>query len=240
MIAVVGRVKSNLRDDIKSGLIPLVQLGQQLGAMIAYRVHTEGIAADGAPWSPYKSKRKPPKRGDRFYWTKPGDPQPALHRITVGSRVSVRGGVRGKYAGRAAYPSYSHWREAMGAPIDRKRFKITGELESSIESVGATPTRVEVAYNKKARAAKYGRAKSGKAYSNQKVAQFAFRSERMSPMQPSRSELEFAAAFVAEKVPQAILKDLRLAEMESRSLGGARRVVGRAERLLAGAGVKVR
>lgn len=147
--------------------------------------------------------------------------------------------TQGKYAGRAAYPSYLHWREAIIASRT-KLFVLTGELHDSIESVGKTPTRVEVAYSRKVRSATYGRAKSGKAYSNQKVAQFAFRTERMSPMQLSPAELEFAAAFVAEAVPKQVLEDLRFAGEEARSVAGARRVIGRTNRLLAGAGVKVR
>ena len=231
MIAVVGSVRSNLRDPLPDSFVPLVQLGEHLALMIRVRVHEDGLAGDGAPWSPYKSKRKPPKRGDRFYWTKPGEPQPELHRLAAPTS--------GKHAGRAAYPSFAHWCEAMGIPRDRKRFKITGELENSIDVGGASATRVTLAYNKKLRSANYGRAKSGKAYTNQKVAQFAFRTERMSPMQPSPAELEFAAAFVRENVPLAILEDLRIAGIEERGLAGANRVIRRANRLMNGPEVRI-
>lgn len=232
MIAIVGTVKSNFRDDIKANLVPLMELGTELAAMIRARVHEQGLAGDGAQWSAYASKRKPPKRGDRFYWTRPGEPQPELHRLAAPTT--------GKYAGRAAYPSYAHWCEAMGVPRDRKLFKITAELEESIGVTALSPARIEIAYNKKLRVARYGRAKSGKAYTNQKVAQFAFRTERMSPMQPSAAEIQFAADFVRERVPAGILKDLQAAEAESRGLQGANRVIRRANRLMTGAGVRVR
>lgn len=232
MIQIVGTVKSNLRDDVKANLVPLVQLGEQLADRIQRRVHDQGVAGDGAPWSSYKSKRKPPKRGDRFYWTRVGEPAPDLHRVIKCES--------GRFAGRSAYPSFAHWREAMGAPGDQKRFVLTAELRDSLAVTAGSPTRISIAYNGKMRVAKYGRAKSGKPYSNQKVAQFAFRTERMSPMEPTLEELEFAAAFVRENVPQQILRDLEFAGLEASALAGAKRVSSRVNRVITGAGVRVR
>lgn len=230
MIQIVGTVTSNLRDDVKANLVPLVQLGEELAAMIRKRVHEDGLAADGAPWSEYQAKRKPVGPGKRFYWTQVGDPAPEKNRLIVCTQ--------GKYAGRSAYPSYLHWREAIIASRT-KLFVLTAELRDSTGVNAASATRVTIAYNSKIRRAKYGRAKSGKAYSNQKVAQFAFRTERMSPMQPSEAEVQFAAAFVAESVPRQLLKDLQFAGIEASALAGAKRVNSRVNRVITGAGVRV-
>lgn len=231
MIRIVGTVKSNLRDDIKSNLVPIVRLGEELALQIQQRVHVAGLAGDGGAWSTYKAKRKPPGPGVRFYWTKIGEPAPDMHRIVTATQ--------GKYAGRSAYPSYLHWRESMVAARP-KLFVLTGELRDSIEVVAPTPTRVEVRYNNKLRAAPYGRAKSGKPYSNQKVAQFAFRTERMSPMQLSPAELAYAQRFMQTEVPAQVLKDLRLAGLEVAAVAGANRVNRRVNSLLSGGGVRTR
>ena len=231
MIRIVGTVKSNLRDDIKTNILPVLRLGEELAVMIRTRVHEDGLAADGAPGSSYKSKRKPPVRGDRFYWTRVGEPAPPLHRVIQCTK--------GKFAGRSAYPPFAHWREAMGVTGDQKRFMLTGELRDSEGVNAGSATRVTIAYNSKLRRAKYGRAKSGKAYSNQKVAQFAFRTERMSPMQPSPAEIQFASDFLVREVPAGILKSLELAGLEASALAGAKRVNRRVNSLLTGGGVKV-
>lgn len=232
MIRIVGTVKSNLRDDIKANLVPLVRLGEELATRMRDRIHTQGLAGDGAPWSSYKSKRKPPKRGDRFYWTKVGEPAPDKHRVSQATT--------GKYAGRSAYPSYAHWREAMGVTGDQKRFKLTAELEESLIVNATRPAVVTITYNGKMRRAKYGRAKSGKPYSNQKVAQFAFRTERMSPMVPTVDEVKFATDYLREHVPAQILKDVRAAGIEAAGRSRGNRVIGRANKLLTGAGVRVK
>lgn len=229
---VTGTVVSNIRDPLPVPLVKLAELGRELAALMRKRIHDQGLAGDGAPWSPYKSKRKPPKRGDRFYWTRVGEPAPEMHRLAMATK--------GRYAGRSAYPSFAHWREAMGVSGDQKRFKLTGELEESLEPSMPRPAHLTIAYSNRLRRARYGRAKSGKPYTNQKVAQFAFRSERMSPMQPSAAEQAFVQEFVARQIPEQTLKDLRLSSIEDKALKTANRVQRRTNRLLSGAGVRVR
>lgn len=219
---ITGTIKSNLRDDIRANLIPLVKLGEEVAQDIQVRVHDEGLAADGSLWSAYKSKRKPPKSGDRFYWTRAGEPQPEQHRIVVGSS--------GKYAGRAAYPSYAHYREAMGADGDQKRFILTGELRDSLTVTATAPNKATVHYGKKPRVATYGRAKSGKSYTNEKVAQFAFRTERIGPMQPSPEELANIEQFLEREIPPQLLKNMSAAATQVKST----RIIGRANKLLKG------
>lgn len=233
MIRIQGKVSSNIRDDVRLALLPLLELGERLAEEMRARIHEQGLAGDGQPWSSYKSKRKPPKRGDRFFWTKVGDAQPEKHRVMVGTQ--------GKWAGRAAYPSYAHYREALGATDNpnAKRFVLTGELRDSLEVTASRPGLVTITYNGKLRQAPYGKAKSGKPFSNQKVAQFAFRTERMSPMVPTAAELERFRASLVEAVPAHLLKRLELASLEAKVTARTTSLTRRANRLLSGPGVRV-
>lgn len=231
MIRLNYSISDNIRDDLGGELIPLLELSRDLAEQIRRRVHDEGLAGDGGPWSPYASKKKPPKRGDRFYWTRVGEPQPVLHRIQV-----ARNGAR---SGRAAYPSYAHYREALGAVGNQKRFLLTGELRDSMVVMASRPSVVTITYPNRLRKAAYGRAKSGKPFSNQKVAQFAFRTERMSPMEPTDAEITEFSKRLVDAVPPALLKQVQLAELEAKATRRARSLTRSANRLLSGAGIRV-
>ncbi|MFO0749137.1 MAG: hypothetical protein U1F43_26265 [Myxococcota bacterium] len=83
-----------------------------MAGKVVSRVHEDGIAADGGTFSAYKDRRKPPRKGDRFYWSPVGAPQPERNRLAIG---------KGKNAGRAAYASWEHYRDALGEPLAGNR-----------------------------------------------------------------------------------------------------------------------
>lgn len=116
---------------------------------------------------------------------------------------------------------------------------LTGELRDSMVVQASRPSVVTITYPNRLRSATYGRAKNGKPYSNQKVAQFAFRTERMSPMEPSDAEIAEFSARLVDAVPASLLKQIQLAELETKATRRARSLTRSANRLLSGAGIRV-
>lgn len=224
-VQIRGVVESAIREDLDRAVLPVGELVKELAHRIQARVHGEGLAADGQPWSSYKAQRKPGGPGARFFWSPSGSPAPATNRIVLAKQ--------GKYMGRGAYADMGAWRVAIGQPLPtRKRFVMTGELSQSIDVTVPRVGTWTIQYNKQTRASPFFRSKSGKAYTNQKVAQFAFRTERMSPMQPSAEEVEWFQRELIARVPTTFLKTIELGAREARSSTNARRLVGRANRLL--------
>lgn len=225
IIRVEGTVSKFIRENLPADLYGLLALAEEAASMFRERVHVKGLAGDGRPWSPYVEKRKG-RPGDRFYWAKATDPAPEAGRI-------VRAGPgAGRYANRSAYASVAAWRRAVGHPrTNPKRYVMTGELRDSIKAHQARPTVATVSYSNRRRKGPFYRARSGKAFTNQKVAQFAFRAERMSPMQPSADEIERLTNLAAVALPARVLTKLQEAESLRQGQGRVRR----AKRLLEGA-----
>lgn len=213
IIRVRGSAVSFIRKNLPQDLLGLVQLATRAAEMIRQRVHIDGLAGDGRPWSDYKAVRKQPGRGDRFYWTGVGEPQPEAGRLSVARR--------GKYAGRAAYPSYLAWRRAMGLTGNQKLFVASGQMKDAFEVVSPRPTIATVQYNKMTRT---GMPAERSNWPNSLIARFAFRSERMSPMQLSAAELREVQELAAVAFESAALEQLQLAETEMRSTRARKRL----------------
>lgn len=226
-LVIDGQVISAIREDVDRASLPVLEVARELVDQLRDRVHVAGLAGDGAPWSDYRAKRRPPKKGDRFYWSPVGEATPPDGRF-----VLARQGPR---AGRAAYADRAAYLAALGFPLPpRKRFVMTGELAASLHATQPKPTVVSILYARRGRRSKLFRSKTGAPYTNQKVAQFAFRTERMSPLVPSESERRWFLDQLAARVPATYLRTLQAAEGALRGVTAAKRLIGRANKLTTG------
>lgn len=229
LVDIEYRVAKGIRDPLPDVLVPMVEIAGDLIPQIRDRVHTQGLAGDGGPWSPYATRKKRNgERGSRFYWTPLGAPQPATGRLIVARQ--------GKFAGRAAYPSVGHYLAAVGYPRNGpKSFVMTGELRDSMEVFVRSPGLASIQYNNKLRKSPFYRAKSGKAFTNAKVADFAFRMERMGPMELSAAEVESVEKSLEGKFTRAILDAQQLEDFAFKAERKAVSLERRAKRLFSGA-----
>lgn len=220
------RVTSGIREPVPDTFIPLRDIAVSAGAAIQQRVHEHGLAGDGSPWSGYKSRP-----GRWWFWAPAGAPQPDSPERMRGHPVKT-----GPRTGQSAYRTYLGYLRARGiAPPGGKHFVLTGELMQSIEAVMQSGIVAYVQYNNQRRKSLYGRAKSGAAFTNQKVAQFAFRLERMSPMQLSPAELADVAKAVEDGFTSTMLRQEQLEDLGFQAQRRATSLERRARRLLRGA-----
>lgn len=165
------RLDSRLVLQVPDELVPLREVIPDLVEQMRVRVHDRGLDADMQPWSRYVVE---PPDGP-LYWTSPGMPQPEKNRIN-----RSRDGLR------AAYPSRSAYREAVGLPRPpNKRFVMTSALRNSLRDTYQGKNVAVISYPRTKHITPYGPAD----VTNARVASLLFARERLSPVEPSQAEL---------------------------------------------------